>query len=212
MTTEVVICRFAKQLEWAKEIKWPVIVYDKGHEELKHPGHPNCEIARLPNISYEDYVILWHIIDRWDKLADFTVFLQDDAPEGRHAGEGLVATINEGFTDTEQVTPLFCDTGSDLHREYRFVDHGDELPIKPALKKVYEELFGWTVPVKIKYVASALIAVPVGVIKARPQSFYVRAREVLEREFVHWGPDQRPMVTWVFERLWLEIFRKREAA
>jgi hypothetical protein len=66
---EVVVARFQENLDWVKKVKWPVRVYNKGG-----PIELPCE--RLKNIGREAQTYLHHIIKEFDKLADYTVFLQ----------------------------------------------------------------------------------------------------------------------------------------
>lgn len=217
---ELVVCRYGKgrHCDWIEKVDFPVLIYNKGPDDQvfsaeeipKAEGFPSYEIVDLENVSYEDYVMLRHILDRWDRLADVTVFAQDDANTERHAGPAFVETINRVPATAQDTIPIFAPTASDLHKDLQTSDDaGGSCPELPV-REIYEELFGLTFPGKIRFMASALLAVPRVVIRGRPRSFYGRALKILEREFAKLNDMNRQVCTCTFERLWLEVFSGRE--
>ena len=80
---EVVVCRFGEDLAWTRNLPRGVrvTIYDKTPlEEGWWPG-----AIALPNHSRDDFAWLHHLVERYDDLADLTVFAQghpfDHAPD-----------------------------------------------------------------------------------------------------------------------------------
>lgn len=75
---EIVISRYNEDLEWLKEepfSQYPVIVYNKGPNEDFYHASNIKEIVTLDNVGRESQTFLYHIIKKYEKLADVTVFL-----------------------------------------------------------------------------------------------------------------------------------------
>lgn len=69
----MVVARYNENLNWLKPVPWDYIVYNKGEDNL--PKWVKNEI-KLPNIGREAHTYLTFIIDNYDNLPDYTVFLQ----------------------------------------------------------------------------------------------------------------------------------------
>lgn len=70
----VVIARYNESLEWSSNIsntRTKCIIYNKG-SKLDHIG----PIIHLPNVGREEHTYLYHIINNYDNLSDYTMFLQ----------------------------------------------------------------------------------------------------------------------------------------
>jgi len=76
---EVVICRYNEDIAWSESIKNIRTIYDKGSPY-------NADSIQQPNFGVNQETILWHIINRYDSLAEVTFFTQavicdrDDQP------------------------------------------------------------------------------------------------------------------------------------
>ena len=57
--------------------KYNFIVYNKSGNELKH-NKENLIQKYLPNVGHESDTYLNHIIDNYDNLSEYTIFIQDD--------------------------------------------------------------------------------------------------------------------------------------
>ena len=198
--TEIVVCRYEKTLEWLKGIKGcRITVYNKGKDDPAIPEGVEAEVIPLENVSYEDFVILTHILKRWESLADVTVFVQDDiANPDLHIGPDFVRVMNEGFDGLEEVKPL-----------WEVPDAEADGSCKPPvpLKEVYERLLGREWPGKIQFARSSLVAVPKAKIEQHGRGFYERALGELRAETDKVDGFPRGRSTFIFERLWLEVFK-----
>ena len=79
---QIVIARYNEDLEWLKEPpfnQYPVIVYNKGPNDNYYHAPNIIQNIKLPNIGRCDHTYLYHIIEKYDNLADVTVFLPGSA-------------------------------------------------------------------------------------------------------------------------------------
>ncbi|MEK6734860.1 MAG: DUF3431 domain-containing protein, partial [Pseudomonadota bacterium] len=82
---EVVIVRFNEDLSWAlKELKYEnVTIYNKGKNDLiELPA--NFKIENIPNLGWFGGTIFYHLANKYNALADRTLFLQGN-PYQQHA-------------------------------------------------------------------------------------------------------------------------------
>merc|ERR550537_214069 len=81
---EVVLARYDEAVDWADEYldRATITVYDKSK-------NPAPDSIRLPNVGRESHTFLHHIVDRYDSLADWTVFSQAIKPTWGYHGTGL---------------------------------------------------------------------------------------------------------------------------
>jgi len=197
---EVVVCRFNKGVDWVNGLKnCRVTIYNKGKDDLALPDGSDATVIPQENVSYEDFTILSHILSRWGFLADVTVFVQDDVTNpDLHIGPDFVRVVNEGFDDLEEVRPL-----------WEVPDAEADGSCKPPvpLKEVYERLLGREWPGKIQFARSSLVAVPKAKIEQHGRGFYERALGELRAETDKVDGFPRGRSTFIFERLWLEVFK-----
>jgi hypothetical protein len=99
MIHEIVIARYAENVDWANEItNMNVTIYNKGksftsgsrslkkksktperrNRSVKKSKTPERRVLTLPNIGRETHTYLHHIIENYDRLAEMTVFSQGD--------------------------------------------------------------------------------------------------------------------------------------
>jgi hypothetical protein len=65
----IVIAKYNENVDWAKNIKHAVTIYDKS-------DRPIDGSISLKNVGREGETFLYHIVNHYDKLDDVTVFLQ----------------------------------------------------------------------------------------------------------------------------------------
>lgn len=78
---ELVLARYNENISWVSKLPSTVnvTVYDKGNR--------SSNAARLlPNVGRESHTFLHHIVDRYDRLAAWTVFSQAGEPSAGYAG------------------------------------------------------------------------------------------------------------------------------
>ena len=73
MKNNIVVARYNESIDWLDSInkdKYNIKIYNKGDDNI------NYEYSKLPNIGRESHTYLKYIIDNYENLTDFTIFLQ----------------------------------------------------------------------------------------------------------------------------------------
>lgn len=65
----VVIARYNENIDWVKNINHNIYLYNKGEDHI-------LDSINLPNVGREAQTYLYHIVKNYEKLDDYTVFLQ----------------------------------------------------------------------------------------------------------------------------------------
>lgn len=73
MDKTLVLARHNESIEWLSAIDAPVVIYNKGNEIAS--AHP---VVNLKNIGRESHTYLWHIIENYFRLTEWTIFAQAD--------------------------------------------------------------------------------------------------------------------------------------
>jgi hypothetical protein len=73
---DIIISRYNENLEWIEniDINYNIIIYNKGINDIKL--NRECKIIPLSNIGREGHTFLYHIINNFNDLSFYTVFLQ----------------------------------------------------------------------------------------------------------------------------------------
>ena len=195
---EVVVCRYGEDLAWTRNLPRGIrlTIYDKSPEDLAPwPGsHP------LANHSRDDFACLHHLVERYDDLAELTVFAQgrpfDHAPD--------LHRIIRGYAQGEQGTrPDFAWLGflwetDDARGRPSFVTWSKNPERRELnLEGFFQTLWGEPAPAKVRYVGGSQFALSKTAAHRRSKPFYQKARDV-SRTF--------PDAAHAFERTWDRIF------
>ena len=194
---EVVVCRCGENLAWLRNLPpgVRVTVYDK----TPAPACPWPDALPLPNVGREAHAWLHHLTERYDTLADRTVFAQghpfDHAPDMHPVIRELAAGANPagdflwlGFlweTDDARGCPTFVNWTKNPERR--------ELDLEGFFRRLWSQ----PAPDRVRYVGGGQFAVARSAVHRRPRDFYARARMVAE-EF--------PDAAHAFERTWDRVF------
>jgi len=192
---EVVVCRYGEPLAWLRNLPRGVriTVYDKS-PDAAWPGS-----VPLPNVGREAHAWLHHLTERYDSLAERTVFAQghpfDHVPDMHPLIRGLATPepraedfIWLGFlweTDDARGRPTFVHWTKNPER--RELD----------LEGFFQSLWGESAPKQVRYVGGGQFAVSRRAAHRRPRDFYAKARELAAK-----FPD----AAHAFERTWDRVF------
>jgi hypothetical protein len=191
----IVVARYNENVEWT--LQFPnVTIYNKG-EPL---GGDYTEIS-LPNVGREGHTYYKHIIDNYDKLDDYTVFLQgnpfDHSPNIISALYTILSyyTSDNLKTDYGILSEHYFETnlsGCEVHYRTR----NEIIP----MQQVYQHLFNERRE-NVRYIvgAGAQFIVSKEQILKRPREFYEKIVKLLEY-------DNNPIEGFVIERLHCIIF------
>lgn len=197
MAVEVVVCRHGENLAWIRNLPkdTKVTIYEK----TPWPEAPWPDSIVLPNVGREAHAWLHHLTERYDSLAEWTVFTQghpfDHAPDMHRVIRNLVnGRVSPkdflwlGFlweTDDDKGRPSFVNWTKNPERR--------ELHLQDFFRALWSE----TAPEKIRYVGGGQFVLARQTAQHRSRAFYARAR-TLAAEF--------PDAAHAFERTWDRVF------
>lgn len=199
MQLELVVCRCGEDLAWIRNVppQVPVTVYDK--TPAPTPSWPGS--IPLPNVGREAHAWLHHLVERYDSLAEWTLFAQghpfDHAPDMHQ----VIRRWAAGEPPTQAFAWLGFLWETDDARGYPTFVHWSKNPGRRELdlEGFFQRLFGEPAPEKIRYVGGGQFAVSRAVAWRRSREFYEKAR-ILSSEF--------PDAAHGFERTWDRVFRE----
>jgi len=207
---EIVIAHYNEDLSWIEDDLDITTIYSKGGED-NAPPYPHI---KLPNIGREGQTYLHHIFERYDTLADVTLFLQ-----GR-VDDHFSISFDEVKDRARKTAPGQVTTFP--YRELETFDHWDGIPWNdyPSWKKwstmskwqladktpaEYWRIFfpGRPIPASCGFQPGALFAVRKEEIQQYPRSTYeLMMREWFGGQNAHINPETGHHC----ERLWQGIF------
>ncbi len=197
----MVVARYDEDLDWLKEIPCNYIVFNKGKNLPKWVKN----VVKLPNIGHEGHTYLTYIIDNYDTLPDYTIFVQGEPFQ--HSAQ-LIKKIND-FDGKDDFFSL-----SD--RIYR--DDGYGNPKHPGLKvaesarKIFlNEIESFEFPSGAEFIVSKkAILFHTKLTYQKIMDFLIKAEPSNEdRAITDEGSycGQRNLFSgWVVERLWKILF------
>lgn len=194
---EVVVCRHGEDLAWTRNLPRgvPLTVYEKTPPPA--PAWP--EGHRLPNVGREAHAWLHHLYERYESLAEWTLFCQgrpfDHAPDmhrvirelagGRKPAGDFVWLGFLWETDDARGRPTFVHWTKNPERR--------ELDLEGFFRRLWAE----PAPEKVRYVGGGQFLLASRAAHRRPRDFYHHARS-LAAEF--------PDAAHAFERTWDRVF------
>uniref|UniRef100_A0A6C0E1S9 Methyltransferase n=1 Tax=viral metagenome TaxID=1070528 RepID=A0A6C0E1S9_9ZZZZ len=100
MPTRLICARYNENINWLLPLKDDLItVYNKGPDDLHL--FPKDKIVKLENLGREGGTYLYHIIQNYDKLDDYTIFIQGNPVDHVFCRE-YQRSYNEIFTTFKQ--------------------------------------------------------------------------------------------------------------
>ncbi|NBT89252.1 MAG: DUF3431 domain-containing protein [Verrucomicrobia bacterium] len=194
---EVVVCRCGETLDWLRNLPQGVriTVYDK----TPPPASRWAEAVPLPNVGREAHAWLHHLVERYDSLAEWTLFAQgrpfDHVPEMHRVVRRLAA----GEIPPEDFLWLgFLWETDDARGRPTFV-HWTKNPERRELdlKGFFHALWNEPAPDKVRYVGGGQFVLGRPAALRRTREFFQKARSLAEK-----FPD----AAHAFERTWDRVF------
>ena len=93
----LVIARYSEDISWINKFNIKKFIYNKGEDEIP-------DSVKLPNIGLEPHTFIYHIINNYNNLSDYTFFLQGIPHD--HEAE-IENKINEYINDNVKDFELF---------------------------------------------------------------------------------------------------------
>jgi hypothetical protein len=182
LSLELVAARYREDLAWLRRVPaaFRVTVYDKSEDSSAMAVAPRARVVARPNVGREAETYLHHIVERWDDLADLTVFVQgkpfDHAPDLhktlRAIAEGSLTVAD--FLWLGFVIDWDDPDGGRLFRNWSKNPDRHPLPVRDFHRALWRE----EPPERFVFYPGANFAVSSRCIRARPRSFYERARQL----------------------------------
>jgi hypothetical protein len=204
-TYKIIVAKYNENIDWIKYLKPDnVIIYDKSNSPIEG------SIPRR-NVGREAETFMYYILENYDNLADYTIFLQGNPFDHmKNINPDTFQTRIEELVNHNPATlPLFTETHLESPNEY----------IGLEIKKYYKFIFGEDVGSKLGFSAGAQYIVPKRSILYHSKSFYERLHSMLLNSkishstechlFLNFPFDEYSMGAWTFERLMFSIFQEK---
>lgn len=168
---ELVIARYSENLEWANKYKIFSTVYNKGNDILEGS-------ISISNIGREAHTYLYHIVNNYHNLAEYTAFVQGNPLEPHSPN---IHTYLEYIIDSNELMPDFFWISERIVEgdfEYKREPYH---AIFPNIKYAYEKVFGMEPKIeKFIFGAGAQFCVSKNRIRQRPIEFYRNILDIFE--------------------------------
>lgn len=214
-TREIVAVRYAEDLGWVHG--WLDDILVKHGPNLTYRIYDKGPGGETPNIGNLDWTYLWHIVTRWDELADWTVFTQADPFPHLVMADGKERPFEYllGPTLAGKYFPFVVrcrEWGEDgrLHwhkfepKWRRAYENGTIHPAKLSFRDWCREFIGVDIEKlgHLEYHPGAIFGVSREMIHRRPKAFYERLMESLGE-----GGHRCPETAHYAERVWSLVFQ-----
>jgi hypothetical protein len=188
---KVVVARYQENVDWTNGLE-NVIIYNKS-TNAPHSKHPSIT---LPNVGREGHTYLHHIIENYDKLDDYTCFLQGNPFDHSPDIEWRLKLF--------QQNPIpFCFLIVKLYNCNLSYDLTDT-NLHSILIRTYRAIFGVSkTNHQFQFAPGAQFIVSREAIWSRSKEFYENILRIMEREI-------NPMEGFALERFWHMIFTHSE--
>jgi hypothetical protein len=200
---EIVIARYEEDVSWSYIYRDICFIYNKGPKELEYESE---NIVPLGNVGREAHTYLYHIINRWDYLADKTLFTQGNIADHIGPAADLRIFFDKRYDfiikNARYIKDYDSITGQLIHwgKWLNDLETGE-------MRKAKQSFTDWSRNVlhidfkggPVRYGPGATFSVTGELIHKKPIAFYKYLLSFLED---HINPEEGHY----FERTWLYIF------
>jgi hypothetical protein len=190
----MVVARYNENIDWIKKYK-NVIVYNKGNaSDLEKSEIP---FTTLDNVGREGHTFLYHIINNYDNLSNWTIFIQgnpfDHCPNFYEKIDKLYENINNNIVPENNFNFL---SDRIYNSDISNCPYHSNIP----LKKVYNDIFNTEEENKpIIFSPGAQFYISKKLILTKPKNYYEKILKLLDYNI-------NPIEGFCIERLWKYIF------
>ncbi len=198
ISKQLVIARYNENIDWAKPLT--PMVYDKGD----YPISSEWTSWGLKNVGRECGTYLYHIVNRWENLADFTVFSQGNPFD--HVSETFdkwMFDVGRGIVGYRLVSILEWDEFGRLIHWGKWKEDRDAGRMKPA-KLTFAEWLNCYLDFKLLPI-QALPYFPGAIFGASREAIHSRPKEVYEWLLESLSHHENPEESYYMERAWLPL-------
>lgn len=194
---EVVVCRCGEDLAWVRNL--PAGIRLTVYEKTPSPALPWPGGIPLPNVGREAHAWLHHLAQRYDTLADWTVFAQGHPFDHVPDMHPVIRRLAGGWLPPEDFLWLgFLWETDDARGRPSFVNWTKNPERRELdLEGFFQQLWREPAPEKIRYVGGGQFALARRAAQRRPRNFYEQAC-ALAADF--------PDAAHALERTWDRVF------
>ncbi len=210
----MVVSRYNENLDWLKDLPWNYVIYNKGEDNLPEWIK---NIIKLPNIGREAHTYLTYIIDNYENLPDYSLFVQGNPFD--HATE-IMKKINDfvGGDDFYTLTDRIptCHTSVENVDQNRYsLSHFVAIVAESAKKIFLKDMHSF------EYAAGAEFILSKKAIHFHTKNTYQKIMDLviegtktvsercLRRRHLKNCKCMNLFSPWVMERLWKTLFENK---
>jgi len=206
--TTLIIARYNEDIEWlVKYKKYKIIIYNKGTPLL---NNHDFSIKKLPNLGRESHTWLTHIVNNYDKLDEYNIFLQGrindlNCMAFKNPDDYLIGLKLHGFSVSRLglLGPFHWskNVGIEKNQKYKMQwDKGEILSSNLGFRKFAKRIFP-RIPLFVATSYGGCFGVSKELIRNYEISFYKNLLEYVSK-------DSNPIEGHFLERLWCYMFTK----
>lgn len=189
MNMELVVAHYRENLNWLSFVDQPITIYSK--------DQPTENSIVLPNIGRESHTYIYHIVNNYNKLQEWTAFTQgypfDHAPDLLHRLH--LNPSGRAFMDQNLFFPL---SGPYPHSTTKKYDDPFNVWRNNSVNETWKWLYPNTpCPEIVTSIFGAIFVVHKKAIQSRSLEFYQELLTMHETNYI---------LPWVMENLWAYIF------
>ena len=205
---EIVVAHYSENLDWLKPYADHAIIYHKGKEDK--PRFDCKKRIKLDNIWREWHTYLYHILNNYDNLPNYTFFFQWGIEDHRQSWD-VYKNIEKYFIETRKygfscASLLYLIRKNPQIRHWwkwlKMLEDWTMLKAKFSFSEFYNKLFWENQKLITPFFYAANFWVSKKLIQSRGKWFWENAMTLMPE---HPNPEE-----WhYFERLWFRIFNKK---
>jgi len=203
MTSEIVVARYNENIDWLKPLLHHATIYNKGDSNTVTSiawMQYGARVAYLPNVGREAQTYIWHIVNNYDRLSEWTTFTQGNPFDHERAPLTLSKRCQNGMSSNCSLannSQTWHPSESFNIKQYR----GKLLePYEGTFKQFWDKYVRVPFPKNNRFFVywGAIFCVSKERILSRPRSDYVSMLLSLD--------SPNPEAAHFFERAWYYIF------
>ena len=183
MSVLIIIAKYKEDISWVNMLHHSYMVYDKS--------------KNIPNVGRESETYLRYIIENYDNLPDYVVFLQGNPFD--HLKIGNIEFLNNEIDSIHDCKSMIC---------LNYIANAGHNAITRT-KESFQALFDTPLPKLFSFSPGAQFIVPKDCILHRPKSFYETIRNVMsdiDNKTISYANCL--VCPWTIEQMWSYIFNK----
>lgn len=199
--TNIVVTRFDEGLSWIKPYLEYCIIYNKGKDDLPY------SYIKLPNIGLEHHSWVYHIVNNYETLPDYLIFLQG-SPQYHFIGS--IEKFLEQFLNQETRHKIKIEDPHYIPLTDWYVT--ENVKGEEEVYETYIQLFEKEPPFqKFEYATCGQFCVSSDRIKHYSKNFYQKYLSIFESKENNGKRRHNPAIDYAYtaERMWSILYSQK---